>query len=237
MRFRPAHFYELVKGFMQYPKFVFLLLLMLVVSGFAQQPAKVRKPVKNPPQYPNIIDMEGQTAPTVKPAAPATEAPATTQAAATELTANDALVKALQSLTGEVRTLVGEFRSMNLRQQAQLEMTRLTRIDLRIDHYERELKPIRERLAALDAEDQQLSTLMTRESLYAQTQTIGTIDRDATMKQIKAQHEYRQNLVRNEKDRLKQIEADLAKQLAAVRASESETEQRLQATEAELKRP
>ena len=223
---------------MQYPKFIFsvLMLLALIMNGLAQQPAKVRKPVKNPPQYPNIIDMEGQSAPTAKPAAPTAEAPATAQPA-TELTANDALVKALQSLTGEVRTLVGEFRSMNLRQQAQLEMTRLTRIDLRIDHYERELKPIRERIAALEVEDQQLSTLMTRESLYAQTQTIGTIDRDATMKQIRAQHEYRQNLVRNEKDRLKQIEADLAKQLATVRAAESETEQRLQATESELKRP
>ena len=223
---------------MQYPKFVSLVavLMTLVVNGLAQQPAKVRKPVKNPPQYPNIIDMEGQSAPTAKPAGSTAETPATAQAV-TELTANDALVKALQGLTGEVRTLVGEFRSMNLRQQAQLEMTRLTRIDLRIDHYERELKPIRERIAALDAEDQQLSTLMTRESLYAQTQTIGTIDRDATMKQIRAQHEYRQNLVRNEKDRLKQIEADLAKQLAAVRASENETEQRLQQTEAELKRP
>ncbi len=223
---------------MQYPKIVFavLMLTVLVASGFAQQPAKVRKPVKNPPQYPNIIDLEGQNAPQVKPAAPATDAPATAQPA-TEPLASDALVKVLQSLTGEVKTLVGEFRSMNLRQQAQLELSRLTRLDLRIDHFERELKPIRERIVALDAEDQQLSLLMTRESLYAQTQTIGTIDRDATMKQIKAQHEYRQNLVRNEKDRLKQIEADLAKQLAAVRAVESETEQRLQQTEAELKRP
>ena len=223
---------------MQYPKFIALVavLMALVVSGLAQQPAKVRKPVKNPPQYPNIIDMEGQSAPGVKPAAPAADAPAAAQTA-TELTANDALVKVLQSLTGEVRTLVGEFRSMNLRQQAQLELSRLTRIDLRIDHFERELKPIRERIAALEAEDQQLSQLMTRESLYAQTQTIGTIDRDATMKQIRAQHEYRQNLIRNEKDRLKQIETELAKQLALVRTAESETEQRLQQTEAELKRP
>ncbi len=224
---------------MQYPKLIssVFILLALVLSSFAQQPAKVRKPVKNPPQYPNIIDLEGQNAPPVKSAVPASDAPATAQQPATEPLASDALVKVLQSLTGEVKTLVGEFRSMNLRQQAQLELSRLTRLDLRIDHYERELKPIRERLAALDAEDQQLSLLMTRESLYAQTQTIGTIDRDATMKQIRAQHEYRQNLVRNEKDRLKQIEADLAKQLAAVRTVESETEQRLQATEAELKRP
>jgi DNA repair exonuclease SbcCD ATPase subunit len=222
---------------MQYLKFVFIVVLSFVsvATGWAQQPAKVRKPVKNPPQYPNIIDMEGQSAPAVKPATPPAE---TTQAApvATELTANEALVRALQSLTGEVRTLVGELRSMNLRQQAQLEMTRLTRLDLRIDHYERELKPIRERLAALEVEDQQLSTLMTRESLYAQTQTIGTIDRDATMRQLKQQHEYRQNLVRNEKDRLKQIETELVKQLTAVRASENEAEQRLQQTESELKR-
>ena len=220
---------------MQYPKsfFFIVLLIGLSLNAVAQQPAKVRKPVKNPPQYPYIIDLEGQ--PPTKPIAPTTETPAAAPVASA-LQPSDALVKVLEGLTGEVRTLVGEIRSLNLRQQAQLEMSRLTRLDLRVDHYERELKPVRERLAALEAEEQQLSQLMTRDSLYAQTATIGTIDREATMRQIKQQHEYRLNLVRNEKERLKQIDAELTKQLTAVRASETETEQRLQQTEAELKR-
>ena len=134
---------------MQYRKFVFFMLLSVAfsLSAVAQQPAKVRKPVKNPPQYPNIIDLEGQAPPSTKPVGPPTEA-VTTTPANSALTPSDALVKAVVGLSGEVRTLVGELRSMNLRQQAQLEMSRLTRIDLRLDHYERELKPLRERLAA-----------------------------------------------------------------------------------------
>ena len=222
---------------MQFLKYIFCLMVLMAlgVNGFAQQPARIRKPVKNPPQYPNIIDLEGQGTQPTKSAAPPASAPVEAQLA-TAPTVNDALVEALKNLTGEVRTLVGEFRVMNLRQQAQLDMTRLTRIDLRIDHYERELKPIRERLAALEVEDQQLNQLMTRESLYAQTQTIGTIDRDATMRQLRQQHEYRLNLVRSEKDRLRQMDSELAKQLAVIRTSATETEQRLQLTEAELKR-
>jgi len=222
-------------------KFIFALALTLSFSaaGLAQQPAKVRKPVKNPPQYPNIIDLEGQESPQVKQPAQQAAPQGAPDAAASSATVTmpvDPLVKALQGLAGEVRTLVGELRSMNLRQQAQLEMTRLTRIDLRIDHFERELKPIRERIAALEAEEQQLSQLTTRDSLYAQTATIGTIDREATMRQLRQQHEYRLNLVRNEKDRLKQMEDALTKELTTVRASASETEQRLQQTEAELSR-
>ena len=180
---------------MQYRPFIFIIICLLGLSFNAagQQPAKVRKPVKNPPQYPNIIDLEGQAPPPTKPAPPTQDAPA-----ATPLPVSDALVKALQGLTGEVRTLVGEIRSLNLRQQAQLEMARLTRIDLRADHYERELKPVRERIAALEVDEQQLVQLTTRDSLYAQTATIGTIDREATMRQIKQQHEYRLTLVRNE---------------------------------------
>ena len=220
---------------MQYPKSFFFVVLItgLFINAIAQQPAKVRKPVKNPPQYPNIIDLEGQ--PPTKPIAPTTETPMAAPVASA-LQPSDALVKVLEGLTGEVRTLVGEIRSLNLRQQAQLEMSRLTRLDLRIDHYEREIKPVRERIAALEAEEQQLGQLMTRDSLYAQTATIGTIDREATMRQIKQQHEYRLNLVRNEKERFKQIDAELTKQLTAVRSAATETEQRLQQTEAELKR-
>jgi hypothetical protein len=221
---------------MQYRQLVCALIcaLVLALNGLAQQPAKVRKPVKNPPQYPNIIDMEGQAAPGAKPAPPPTQEPTAVPVAAVPVT--DALVNVLESLTSEVKTLVGEIRSLNLRQQAQLDVSRLTRLDLRIDHFEREIKPVRERIQALEAEEQQLAQMTTRESLYAQTERMATMDREATMRQLKQQHEYRLNLVRYEKERLKVVEADLAKQLAAVRSAGTETELRLQQIEAELKR-
>lgn len=209
--------------------------LLLSGAAFAQQPAKVRKPVKNPPQYPHIIDLEGQAAPPATQTAPPTSAPATAPAAPAAVAPSDALVLAVQSLAGEVRTLVGEIRALNLRQQAQLELTRMTRLDLRIDHYERELKPLRERLAALEVEEQNLNQLMSRESLLAQTATVGTLDRDATMRQVRQQHEYRLRLVQNEKERLQRQEADLAKELAVIRSAGAETELRIKQTEELLK--
>ena len=50
---------------MQFHKLLFAIMLLVVTltPALAQQPAKVRKPVKNPPQYPNIIDLEGQPQP------------------------------------------------------------------------------------------------------------------------------------------------------------------------------
>ena len=206
----------------------------LVSDGLAQQPAKVRKPMKNPPQYPHIIDLEGQQPqPTqTEPAQPQQTAAQTT---APSLAPSDALVQAVQMLAGEVRTLVGEMRALNLRQQAQLELTRLTRLDLRIDHYERELKPLRERIAALEIEEQNLNQLMSREGLLAQTATIGTLDREASMRQLKQQHEYRMRLVQGERERLQQQETELTKQLNAVRAAGAESEQRAKQTEELLK--
>jgi hypothetical protein len=213
---------------------VALATCFLTAGGLAQQPAKVRKPVKNPPQYPHIIDLEGQQPqPAPIPQTPVA-APAAPVASST-LTQSDALVQAVQMLAGEVRTLVGEMRALNLRQQAQLEITRLTRLDLRIDHFERELKPLRERIAVLELEEQQLNQLMTREGLLAQTASLGTLDRDASMRQLKQQHEYRLRLVQAERERLQQQEAELTKQLNAVRAVGAETEQRAKLTEELLK--
>src|SRR4051812_9139477 len=134
---------------MQYNKSFFYAIffcLSLTTMALAQQPAKVRKPVKNPPQYPNIIDLEGNQPQQKTPqsSSPESQPPAPT------LQTSDALVRAVEILAGEVRTLVGEMRSLNLRQQAQVDLTRMTRLDLRMDHYERELQLVKERLAALE---------------------------------------------------------------------------------------
>lgn len=222
---------------MQYHKLLFaiLVLCLSVTTTVAQQPAKVRKPVKNPPQYPNIIDLEGtQPQPT---SSPQTQTPsqAPAAAAAAPIQQPDALVQAVMVLAGEVRTLVGEMRALNLRQQAQVEMTRLTRLDLRVDHYERELKTVKDRIAALEVEEQNLQQLSSRDGLLAQTATIGTLDRDGTMRQLKQQHEYRLRLVQDEKERLRRIEADLTKELNAVKAVGAESELRIKQTEELLK--
>lgn len=220
---------------MQYRKLFFAVIVVGLSVSFAvaQQPAKVRKPVKNPPQYPNIIDLEGQQPqPTPQPQ---TQTQTATPGTAASVPQPDALVQAVMVLAGEVRTLVSEMRSLNLRQQAQVELTRMTRLDLRVDHYERELKTVKDRIAALEVEEQNLNQLMTREGLLAQTATMSTLDREATMRQIKQQQEYRLRLVQEEKERLRRIEADLTKELNAVKAAGSESEQRIKQTEELLK--
>ncbi len=218
---------------MQYRKLLFAIFVLCLSASYAaaQQPPKVRKPVKNPPQYPNIIDLEGQQ-PQPQPAQPKTQEAPTAAAPAPP---PDALVQAVLVLAGEVRTLVGEMRMLNLRQQAQVELTRMTRLDLRVDHYERELKTVKDRIVALDVDEQNLNQLMSREGLLAQTANVGTLDRQATMNQIKQQHEYRLRLVHDEKERLRRIEADLTKELNAVKAAGTESELRIKQTEALLK--
>ncbi len=218
---------------MQYRKLFFAIFVLCLSASYAaaQQPAKVRKPVKNPPQYPNIIDLEGRQ-PQPQPAPPKTPEATTAAANAQQ---PDALVQAVMLLVGEVRTLTGEMRALNLRQQAQVELTRMTRLDLRVDHYERELKTVQYRIAALEVDEQNLTQLMSRDGLLAQTATIGTLDRDATMRQLKQQHEYRLRLVQDEKERSRRIEADLTKELNAVKAAGTESEQRIKQTEALLK--
>ncbi len=222
------------RGFMQYNKsffFAIFFCLSLTTTALAQQPTKVRKPVKNPPQYPNIIDLEGRQP---QPTQPQT-APPESQPPATTLQTSDSLVRAVEVLAGEVRTLVGEMRALNLRQQAQVDLTRMTRLDLRIDHYERELKAVKDRIAALEIEEQQLTVLITRDGLLAQTANAATLDREATMRQLEQQQKYRLRLVQAERERLRQIEADLTKELNTIRTSSAEAEQRIKQAEAQLK--
>jgi hypothetical protein len=197
-----------------------------------QQPGKIKRPVKNPPQYPNIIDLDNKDT-TEKPQQNQTSYPQDQIPAANQ---GDNLVQALTSLTGEVRTLVQEIRSLNLRQQAQLDMLRMTRTDMRIDHFERELRPVRERITALEADEQNLYQLMTRESLFAQTANLPTVNRDKSMQQLKQNYEVRLRFIQAEKERYRKIESDLLASLKIYQSQGSETESRIQATEEMLKR-
>ncbi len=208
---------------MKCPQPFFIALFLTVITGFAlaQQPDKIKRPVKNPPQYPNIIDLENKEQ---NPQQKAQEQGAGEQQ-------SDSLAQAMTSLANEVKTLVQEIRSLNLRQQAQLDMLRMTRVDMRIDHYERELRPVRERIAALETDEQNLLQLMTRESLMAQIANIGTLDREKTMQQVKLNHETRLRYVLTEKERLRKIESDMAASLVIYQNLSKETEQKIQTAE------
>lgn len=206
---------------MKYPQyliFAFLLVLFSVMVAAAQQPTKIKRPVKNPPQFPNIIDLDDKS----KPAAEAQEK----EAAEAPLPV-DALTRAIEGLTGEMKTLVLEVRSLNLRQQAQLDMLRLTRIDLRVDFYDRELRPVRDRMNALAAEEQNLYRLMMPESLVAQTANISTLSRDKTIEQMKLNYEARISQVKAEQERLKALESDLANTLNAFQKLGVEADRRI----------
>ncbi len=210
---------------------VMAILALLVFSGLvaAQQPTKPKRPVKNPPQYPNIIDLEGKEPP-ANPQQPQENAPEAQVAAQP-----DALTRAVLTLAGEMKTLTQEIRALNIRSQAQLDLMKITRIDMRIDHYERELRPLRERMAMLDAEENTLLQLMTRESLQAQTAQAATFSRDDLMRQLRAQHEVRLRAVQAEKERLRKLEADVTQSLNIYQKLGSGAEQRVQGAEELLK--
>jgi hypothetical protein len=206
------------------------LLAILSCSVAAQQPPKVKRPVKNPPQYPNIIDLENKDT---------QEKPRQNQSLNPQEQVpmeGDSVVQALTSLTSEVRTLIREIRSLNLRQQAQLDMLRMTRTDMRIDHFERELRPVRERIAALETDEQNLYQLMTRESLFAQTANLPTLNRSQSMDQLKQSYEVKLRFVQAEKERYRKLESDLLASLKIYQSQGSETENRIQATEEVLKK-
>lgn len=197
-----------------------IVLFLLVLTGFAtaQQTDKIKRPVKYPPQYPNIIDLENK----------GQNSQGNTQG---QGAGADSLEQALASLTNEVKTLVQEIRALNLRQQAQLDVLRMTRMDLRIDHCESELRPVRERLAALETEEQNLLQLMTREALLAQTANIGTLNREQTMQQVKLNHETRLRYVAAEKDRLRKVESELVASLTLYQNLSKEAEKKIQSAE------
>ncbi|MGH9835241.1 MAG: hypothetical protein ACREBD_31125 [Blastocatellia bacterium] len=213
---------------MKYQKLcLFAFSLMIILAGLvaAQQPSKIKRPVKNPPQFPNIIDLENKDAP------PAKEQPGAAQTAPAPVQQPDALTSAMLSLAGELRALGQELRTLNLRGQTQIEMLKMARVDLRIDHYERELRPVRDRLVALEADEQTLLQLMTREALLAQTATAATVNREELMRRLRLQHEARYRATQAEKERLRKLEADLTASLNIYLNLSRDAERKIQEAE------
>jgi hypothetical protein len=210
---------------------VFLSAIVMTSLAAAQQPAKIKRPVKNPPQFPNIIDLENKDGRQTDRQTDQQENAPVADAGGQP----DSLAVAVQSLANELRALGQELRSLNIRGQAQIEMLRMTRADMRIDSYERELRPVRDRLAAIESDERLLQQLMTREGLLAQTAGTPTLNREESMKQVRFQHEARYRALQSEEERLRKLEADLTASLKIYQNISRETEQKIQEAEETLK--
>ena len=204
-----------------------LLVLTLVTAVIAAQtPSPGKRPAKNPPQYPDIIDLEST--------APAPVAPEPGKLRDQEQM--ETLIRAVGLLTGEMRSLVHEIRVMNIRQQAQLDLARLSGITARVDGLGEDLRRLRERFGSLSGDEQNLLQMMTRESLLAQSANIGSLDREKTMEQIRAMHEAKLRYVQAEKERLLGIEGELSGRLQYHLAQQQEAEKRIEVSEDLIRR-
>jgi DNA repair exonuclease SbcCD ATPase subunit len=135
----------------------------------------------------------------------------------------------------ELRNLSQELKALNVRQQMSIDLLRQSRLDQRIDRYENDLRPVRERIAALEIEEQKLHQLMTRESLIAQTAQTSTVNREATMQQFKGQLAVRLQAVLDEKERLRKVETDQGASLDIYQKLNIEAEQKIQQAEEKLR--
>lgn len=217
-------------------KFLFLSVLILPLAlsiAVAQSPTRVKRPVKNPPQYPNIIDLENKDSQTArKDEQDEAEKDRQKESAAQ----TEALIRAVETLALEMRSLVQEVRAMNVRQQAQLDVARISGFATRIDSLNSDLRAIRDRLGSLSVDEQNINQLMTRESLLAQSFNIGTLDREKTMEQIRQNHEAKLRYVQAEKERLQRTENELLGQVQYYQNLQQEAEKRIQTSEEQIRK-
>jgi len=198
-----------------------ILFLVVTESSAATQNPQTRKqrPTKNPPQYPNIITPTPEDkANTPKPDVP-------TEVASPIATPE--FVRALEALNGELKQLVQEIRAMNVRQQAQLDMLKLTRADGLLVNYERELKTVTEQRTRLENEEVAVTESLKPDALVARVNQLGTLDRDATMRRMKSDFEARLLAIQTEKARLQPQESELRQIVEALKSSNEDTEKRL----------
>jgi len=223
---------------MKYQKLIVFVFSLMLAGGLSAQTPRKPRPTKNPQQLPSIIGLpEAQSGQPAAETGDAGKSDSKTEAAGVSLSPQQAeqLVRAVEGLAGEVRGLVQEMRALNVRQQAQLDMLRLTRSDFRVDQYERELKTTRDRLAQLEGDEQQLKLMLKPESLEAQMRTVATLNKDETMRQIRANYEARLNGVLAEKELMQKREAEITGALNGYRAAIGDTEKKLDTVEEALR--
>lgn len=231
---------------MQYPKSNSLLLaFVLMLNGWAlvkaqesqtqrQQKTKQQRPTKYPTQFDKIIDAEEKKA--EEPTGEEKKDTPPVVAPKPDIVMSEALVKAVESLTVEVKNLVSEVRTSNARQQIQTDILRLTRTDLRVDRYEGELKTVRDRLALLEADYQNLQLLLTPEALEAQVSRMPYANKGDAIRQVRDAHEARLRVVTAEREIVQRREKELAEVVKAFRDVGAETEKRLAGIEETLKK-
>ena len=219
---------------MKYLVFTFAFFVFTIVTADAL--AQTKRPTKQPTQFDKIIDIENKD----QPSQPATEKPidATNvpRPRTDPMSSSDALVRALESLTNEVKSLVNEVRAGNARQQMQTDILQLNRVDLRIDRYESEQKTLRDRIAVLDAEKQNLDLLMSPQGIEAQVSRMPYADKNKAIQQVKESLDARFRAVNVELDRLKAHDNELSAILKSFRDYGAETEKHLQGLEEAVKK-
>ncbi len=217
---------------MKYRRLSLLLVLIISAGSVLAQESKPKRPVKNPPQYPSIIDLENKDQ---KPK-PTTEQKPADQQDSTTTVDPEALTKAFIIIAEELKSLSQEVKALNIRQQLEIELMRMSRVEQRVAMYENQLRPIRERISALEAEEQTLQQMLTREALVAQTANLPTINREATINQLRYQHETRLNAVRLEKERLRSLEASTSESLGIYQRLSDEIDKKVQQAEEKLRK-
>ena len=210
--------------------FAFFAFSVINVDGLAQ----TKRPTKQPTQFDKIIDIENKDQPS-QPAT-GTEKRGDVRSRPDAIPSSDALVRALENLTGEVKSLVNEVRAGNARQQMQTDILQLNRVDLRIDRYEAEQKTLRDRIAVLDAEKQNLDLLMSPQGIEAQVSRMPYADKNKAIQQVKESLDARFRAVNVELDRLKAHDNELSAILKSFRDYGAETEKHLQGLEEAVKK-
>lgn len=217
---------------MKYRSFIPVFMLIVASTLAWAQESKPKRPVKNPPQYPNIIDLENKDQ---KPKQTEEAKPSAEQQEANVTVDPNALTKAFVIIADELKSLSQEVRTLNIRQQLEIELMRQARVEQRISMYENQLRPIRERIAALDAEEQSLQQMLTRDALVAQTANMPTINREATINQLRYQYETRLTAIRPEKERLRGLEASTTESLDIYLKLSEEIDKKIQQAEEKLR--
>jgi len=140
-------------------------------------------------------------------------------------------VRVLELLTGEVRELVSEIRAMNVRQQAQLDLLKLTRGDGIEANIAREHRAAAEAVSQLEKTELNVLESLKPDNLAVRASQVGTINKDETMRLMKRDLEAELLAVQTAKAHAQAQELELRQRLESVRSANEGVERRLEMVE------